>query len=157
MSNLKIAKKRIKDARIEYQLIKKTQQKSFILRLEQNLDSFTLKLCEPFERKAQDIRWKRQCPEEYRIHYLNVFAEDWINKIKKQLNAKKNLKSHQIEQFMSIRTQLEAVPILQDKIIYEKSIELLEELNNLMPADLSQGLDVLAKFEELISGFGKMI
>ena len=53
---------------------------TFAEKLEHSIDSVTLAMCAPFEKKANKIRWKRKDPDGYSSYWALVYIEKFFKK-----------------------------------------------------------------------------
>lgn len=71
-------------------------------RVEKTLDNATLRICEPFEKKAQDIRWKQESPVEYDAYHALRWCEKLVGKMKKHTEKGKKLSARQCKKLTNV-------------------------------------------------------
>lgn len=153
-------KAEIKTARHNKRTLKKEETKkedsnpSFLQKCDYVKDSTLLKVCEPFEAKAQAIRYKRLDPNGYEADMVVGESENIIEHYEKRVNKGKELKARDIDVLSKLRQTMEFIAEKGDGYRHKEATDLADRISNMLPdVNIEAAQAMIEKFGEAISQF----
>jgi hypothetical protein len=112
------------------------------------LDSVTLRLCEPFVKKHEDILYRRQNPEGWEADHLVAEIREIVKFYDKRAHAGKELKQRDMEVLLKIHTALTTIIQRCAGRSTADAVDLMDTLTHILPPSV---LQPLAQIDEVFN------
>jgi len=150
-------RERVKQLKTEYKSEEPpvSEKRPILDRVEYTVDSLTLKVCEPFERKAADIRFKRFNPSAYATRLFIRDITPVISYLHKK-STKKALAEREQGLLIKLDTKLMELTdagLAEDPVVVQELRTLISQaLPSAVTEQLAQAEQVMGMFKNFVQG-----